>query len=224
MRSALRVGPPSCTPQVVQETTPADRCVCVNLDGRDIYFEKADLPDPPAIHFSDDIPGLFLEWHASRRLIIAGHGIPIKHWDKLYKKRNKLVETDAWKAIKVEWGNWKFLVEERERFPTEDAFWHAYSDEKGERMSYQHILDKLQQGRGCTDDADYDAAMKYFEGNLERADTRGLFRYRKRGIWRVCSKRLTIARIWRKLLSEDPEIQANWAAMQSANTSGSGEP
>jgi len=38
---------------------------------------------------------------------INGRGIPVKYWDVFYKKRNRHVETDAWKAIKVQWGNWK---------------------------------------------------------------------------------------------------------------------
>ncbi|KAH9840011.1 uncharacterized protein C8Q71DRAFT_703190 [Rhodofomes roseus] len=205
---------PRITRTVPQEIAPANNRVCINLDGQDIYFDKSDLPDPPAVHFSDNISALFREWHESRRLVVAGHGIPIKYWDKLYQKRNGFVNTDAWRAIKVEWGNWKFLVDEHARFPTDEAFWDAHSNEKGERMSYQHILDKLQHSRCCTDDADYSAAIQYFQGNLEHPDARGAFKYKKGGVWRVASRKLVVARIWRKLLEQDPEVRAKWVAMQ----------
>ncbi|KZT72430.1 hypothetical protein DAEQUDRAFT_755239 [Daedalea quercina L-15889] len=196
-------------------TSARQRPVCINLDGEDLHVDKTHLPDPPAIHFSDDIPALFREWHASQLLVIAGRGIPIKHWDKLYKKRNGIAETDAWHAIKVEWGNWKFLVEEHDQFPSENAFWAEYSSEEGERLSYQQILDKLQDHRGSTDDADYYAAMRYFGNDLDRADAQGAFRYRKSGKPMIYTKRGKVAQKWRKLLAEDAEIRANWDAMQA---------
>ncbi|TFY58918.1 hypothetical protein EVJ58_g6115 [Rhodofomes roseus] len=197
-----------------QSSTPSHQRIRISLDDQDIHIDKTHLPDPPAIHFSDDIPALFEQWNTSQLLKIDGHGIPIKHWDKVYKKRNGLVETDAWKAIKVEWGNWKFLVTERERFPSEDAFWKVYTNEKGERLSYQQVLDKLQEERGCTDEADFKAVMQYFDGDLDRVDASGAFRYKKSGQWRVCSKKLVVARTWRKLLATDTAIRSNWEAMQ----------
>ncbi|KAH9913413.1 uncharacterized protein B0H18DRAFT_888284 [Fomitopsis serialis] len=204
------------------QSTTSTQHIRISLDGHDIQFDRAHLPDPPAIHFSDDISALFRDWHMSQWLRINGRGIPIKHWDKIYKKRNGLVETDAWKAIKVEWGNWKFLVAERERFPSEETFWNMYSDEKGEKLSYQQILDKLQEGRGCTDEVDYNAAMQYFGGDLDRADAHGAFRYRKSGKWIISSKKLVVARTWRKILAEDAGIRSNWEAMQQVSGSSDG--
>lgn len=109
-------GPPpagiSATSSTSEKATTATsgRPLCVSLDGQDFYFQAADLPsNPPSIHYSDDIPGLFRDWHSSGLLVVSGHGIPIKHWDKFYKKRGYggVVTTDVWETIKAEWGNWK---------------------------------------------------------------------------------------------------------------------
>ncbi|KAH9842314.1 uncharacterized protein C8Q71DRAFT_876050 [Rhodofomes roseus] len=179
-----------------------------------VRFRRLERGDEP-----DNIPSLFREWHTSNLLTIAGRGIPVKHWDKVYKKRSGVVETDAWHALRVEWGNWKFLAEERDRFSSEDAFWDKYSNEERERLSYQQILDRLQKDRTWTDAADYDAAMRYFGGDLGRSDTQGVFRYKKSGKWRICDKKLTVAKKWRALLEKDETIRANWEAMQAASPS-----
>lgn len=91
-------------------TTPSSRevRVCAKLGNEDFYFNKSQLPNPPPpIHFSQDISGLFREWHSSQRLKISGRGIPIKYWEALYKKRKGLTDSGAWKLIGVEWLNWK---------------------------------------------------------------------------------------------------------------------
>jgi len=49
---------------------------------------------------------------------------------------------------------------------------------------------------------------------LDRDDARGAFRYKKRGKLYVASKKLVVARIWRKLLQDDAEIAARWASMK----------
>ncbi|KAH9842317.1 uncharacterized protein C8Q71DRAFT_852898 [Rhodofomes roseus] len=213
----LASDPPTLSTPVLPH--PPQRPVCISLDGENIYVDRTHIPDPPAIHLSDNIPSLFREWHTSNLLTIAGRGIPVKHWDKVYKKRSGVVETDAWHALRVEWGNWKFLAEERDRFSSEDAFWDKYSNEERERLSYQQILDRLQKDRTWTDAADYDAAMRYFGGDLGRSDTQGVFRYKKSGKWRICDKKLTVAKKWRALLEKDETIRANWEAMQAASPS-----
>ncbi|EPS94613.1 hypothetical protein FOMPIDRAFT_1054901 [Fomitopsis schrenkii] len=192
--------------------------VCARLDDEDFYFDKAHLPDPPSIHYSQDIPALFREWHSSQLLTINGRGIAIKHWEALYKKRKGFTDSNAWKVIGVEWLNWKFLVEERERFPSEEAFWTEYSDEKQERMSYQQILDKLKAARTHRDDLDYKAAMRYFGGNLDRADAKGKFQYKKGGKSMLMRKRRDVAKKWRELLAEDDSLQAGWTTMQQNGT------
>ncbi|KAH9842310.1 uncharacterized protein C8Q71DRAFT_852880 [Rhodofomes roseus] len=169
--------------------TPSNSLDLVNLDW---YLETMLRPaQGSTTQAIQQHPILFREWHTSNLLTIAGRGIPVKHWDKVYKKRSGVVETDAWHALRVEWGNWKFLAEERDRFSSEDAFW-----------------DKLQKDRTWTDAADYDAAMRYFGGDLGRSDTQGVFRYKKSGKWRICDKKLTVAKKWRALLEKDETIRA----------------
>ena len=108
----------------------------------------------------------------------------------------------------------QFLVEERERFPSEEAFWAEYSNEKHEPMSYQQILDRLKAARAHQDDLDYEAAMQYFGSNLDRADTKGKFRYKKGGKSMLMCKRRDVAKKWRELLAEDNALRVRWAAMQ----------
>ncbi|EPS93784.1 hypothetical protein FOMPIDRAFT_92652 [Fomitopsis schrenkii] len=100
-----------CAPRT---SFPRVQQAVVSINGKDILIEPVHLPDPPAVHFSKDIPALFHEWHSSQMLMISGRGIPIKHWDKIYKKTGGTIagKKDIWQAIKAEWGNWKFLVEE----------------------------------------------------------------------------------------------------------------
>lgn len=81
--------------------------VCARLDDEDFYFDKTCLPDPPSIHYSQDIPALFREWHSSQLLTIDGRGIAIKHWEALYKKCKGFTDSNTWKVIGVEWLNWK---------------------------------------------------------------------------------------------------------------------
>lgn len=108
----------------------------------------------------------------------------------------------------------QFLVEERERFPSEEAFWAEYSNEKQERMSYQQILDRLKMARAHQDDLDYEAAMRYFGGNLNRADAKGKFNYKKGGKSMLMHKRRDVAKKWRELFAEDDALRVGWAAMQ----------
>ncbi|GBE85534.1 hypothetical protein SCP_0800510 [Sparassis crispa] len=114
----------------------------------------------------------------------------------------------------MEWGNWKFIVEERDELGSDDAFWEVYSNENGERLRYQQILDKLKARRADQSACDAAAAHSYFDGNLERADANGAFRYHKRGVWYTHSKDTDIAKHWRSLLKNSLEIAHSWASMQ----------
>ena len=108
----------------------------------------------------------------------------------------------------------QFLVEERERFPSEEAFWAEYSNEKQERMSYQQILDRLKMARTHQDDLDYEAVMRYFDRNLDHVDAKGKFRYKKGGKSVLMCKRRDVAKKWRELLAEDDTLRVGWDAMQ----------
>jgi hypothetical protein len=88
------------------ESIPQDKLAIVKLGDEEFAVDRTQIPDPPAKHFSHDIPGLFEQWHHSNCLVVNGRGIPIKHWPQFYQAK-KGFKSGAWKAIRVEWGNWK---------------------------------------------------------------------------------------------------------------------
>jgi len=83
--------------------------VIVQLGDSEFSFDQTMVDDPPAKHFSEDIEGLFEQWNNSSLLIVNGHRIPIKYWPEFYQAK-KGFKSGAWKAIRVEWGNWKVIL------------------------------------------------------------------------------------------------------------------
>ncbi|KAJ7817001.1 hypothetical protein B0H13DRAFT_2380010 [Mycena leptocephala] len=88
------------------------------------------------------------------------------------------------------WGNWKFLVEERQEFANDDDFWSSYSTAEGARLRYQQILDKLKEGRESRDKSDAVAARRFFSDDLDHPDANGA------------------------LYENNADIAARWAAIQ----------
>ena len=80
--------------------------VIVKLGDEEFACDHTQVNDPPMRHFSNNISGLFEHWHCSDYLVVNGRGIPIKYWPEFYKAK-KGFKAGAWKAIRVEWGNWK---------------------------------------------------------------------------------------------------------------------
>ena len=101
-----------------------------------LTFDINIVPNPPPTSFANNVDLLFSEWYQSQRVIVAGQGIPIRHWDKLYcTTRPEFV----WRSMQSNWNNWKvssnfgpprrtrrnkitlpftqFIVEEYETFP-----------------------------------------------------------------------------------------------------------
>lgn len=97
------VGVPS------EAIAPDNLRILVLPNGREIPYDKSiPLRDPPGKHFSQRLPELFKEWHESDLVRLNGHGIPVKHWDLVYKVRTLgISESGQWAAIRKEWGNWK---------------------------------------------------------------------------------------------------------------------
>jgi hypothetical protein len=81
----------------------------VKLGDEEFACDRTQISDPPAKHFSNNISGLFQQWHQSEYLVVNGRGIPIKYWPEFYQAK-KGFKSGAWKAIRVEWGNWKVSV------------------------------------------------------------------------------------------------------------------
>ena len=85
-----------------------EKVVTVMLGDEEFAFDRTTVNDPPAKHFSEDIDGLFEQWNNSDLLVVNGRSIPIKYWPQFYQAK-KGIKSGAWKAIRVEWGNWKVL-------------------------------------------------------------------------------------------------------------------
>ncbi|KAI0820316.1 hypothetical protein BC628DRAFT_918558 [Trametes gibbosa] len=185
------------------------------LDGERIPFDKTTVPNPPQISFASDVSQLFREWHQSNLLVVGGRGIPIKHWIWFYKKRAH-IKGHVWDVIRAKWNKWKSIVEEREKYPSEEAFWEKYSDpETGKRLTQQGIIVRIQTNRAADNKRDADAALEFFGGNLARQDAHGYFTYTKNNITSLCTKPEAIARKWRELLVSYPEIATAWQQMHA---------
>ncbi|KAG2745160.1 hypothetical protein P692DRAFT_20837017 [Suillus brevipes Sb2] len=177
------------------------------LDGEKFEYDKALVPEPPTIHLSQDIDQLCKEWESSNLLCVGGRGIPVKHWGEFYK-RGKGVKNTAWDALRVEWGNWKFIAEERQRYPDTASFWCAFSDGNGKRFSYQQILNCIADRRISAAARDANDAPTFFGGDLDNPLAEGAFRYNKGGKSYLSSKDDAVTKKWRELLATRPDISS----------------
>lgn len=188
------------TAAVPTQSIPPSNLAVLQLDDGELAFDKTTVMPPPAVRFSTDISALFREWHHSTYLVVNGRGIPVKFWGDVYKKCTGQ-NSKAWALRKVQWGQWKFIVEERSRFASDDAFWMAWTDTNGQRVGYTKLCDTLQRQRVARDARDAATARSFFNGNLDHPDAQGIFRYAKSGVSKLMSKDVDVARKWRELLA-----------------------
>ncbi|KAF9232247.1 hypothetical protein BU15DRAFT_81457 [Melanogaster broomeanus] len=140
--------------------------------------------------------------------------IPVKYWPEFYKKASG-AKPHAWQALRVEWGNWKYIAEEWDRHHDSVSFWHKFSNERGEPLLYKAILEILAKQRNANTVQDATNARSFFGGNLSHPDAQGAFSYVKSGKTFLATKDDVIARKWQTLLKNDPDISARWAAIQT---------
>ena len=113
----------------------------------------------------------------------------------------------------------QFICEEKERLGSEDKFWTKFSDANGTQLRFQAILNQLQSERKERDAKDSANALRFFHGDLAHPRAKGRFGYKKGGrIVSIPTKDAKIARVWRKMLEEDAEVAAQWAAVDTENT------
>ncbi|KAG0702939.1 hypothetical protein DFH29DRAFT_874793 [Suillus ampliporus] len=190
-------------------TIPPRNLAIVQLEDGELAFDKTAVMRPPAVRFLTDVSALFREWHCSTYLVVNGRGIPIKYWGEVYKKCAG-ENSKAWALRKVQWRQWKFIVEEWSHFASDDAFWAAWSDASGQRTGYTQICDTLQRQRVQRDAQDATAARTFFGGSLGHSDAQGAFAYSKSGVARLMSKDVDVARKWRDLLAADNALARRW--------------
>ncbi|KAJ6544720.1 hypothetical protein B0H10DRAFT_2244129 [Mycena sp. CBHHK59/15] len=205
---------PSTSTVVPADAIDPANLMVVLLDDEELTFDYTRVPNPPNIHFSGDIPRLFREWESSTLLIVNGRGIAIKYWPLFYRRRKQGLnhKNGAWDKIRTVWGNWKFLVEERQRFQSEEQFWRKYTTADNAHLRYQQILDALKEVRESQEKSDADAARRFFDNNLDHPDADGAFAYTKSGQRRIKEKDSAVAEIWRELLANNADIARRWAA------------
>ncbi|KAI0327610.1 hypothetical protein GY45DRAFT_1100462 [Cubamyces sp. BRFM 1775] len=209
------VANPTCShssqrvPSSLSSAIAPEHLMYFDLNGEQIAFDRTSVPNPPSISFAEDISALFKEWHQSELLTVSGRGIPIKYWPWFYQKRTH-IKNHAWDVIRSKWNKWKHLVEERDRFPSDDAFWARYSDAEGKHFNQQTILAHLQKAREEENNRDAAAALKFFDNDLNHPLAHGYFVYKKGNVFSLCSKPEAIARKWRELLNHHPEVANAW--------------
>ncbi|KAG1896037.1 uncharacterized protein F5891DRAFT_1193475 [Suillus fuscotomentosus] len=141
---------PAAQMAIPTQSIPPSNLSILQLEGRELAFNKTMVMPPPAVRFSTDISALFREWHQSMYLVVNRNGIPIKFWGDVYKKCTGQ-NSKAWALRKVQWGQWKFIMEECLRFASDDAFWTAWTDANGQHIRYTKLCDTLQRQRMARD-------------------------------------------------------------------------
>ena len=227
-------------PTRVTSSAPSIECntkthLFVTFGNEKVVFERKLFPPaPPAKHFSNDIDSLFKEWHQSNLLMIGDRGIPIKYWDLIYKAKAS-GNSAGWSVLRNEWGSWKvslndidtamhdsqyqqFIVEERDRLGSDQAFGDKFKDSRGNRLSYQTILNQLKEERKQRNERDYEEAFKIFNGDFYGDKADGMFLYTKDTELTKFSDHDRIARKWRALKAENPDIVAQLTASQIDDT------
>ncbi|KDQ61320.1 hypothetical protein JAAARDRAFT_579445 [Jaapia argillacea MUCL 33604] len=219
---AKATGDPGLNGPASQESQPIGNPKVIDLakitvDGVEIQFDLALLPEPPAVSFSDNMSELFREWSKSEKgyLTISGHKIPICQWD-LYKCRRRggiCKDSRYWSKLRASWHNWKYVVEEFQKYPSEDTFHDAFVTSTGKRMCYSQILDRITKAKETGRSqfkADAEAARTFFGGQLDDPKAMGKFQYKKSGKWRIRSTDEQVAMAWRVLLEENEDIKLEW--------------
>jgi hypothetical protein len=79
-------------------------------NGTQLTLTLAEIPDPPAVSFVNNIPWLnqmwddiSIHWRHESRLHIQGHPIALSHWPVLYRYSG----VTTWKGIKGKFFKWK---------------------------------------------------------------------------------------------------------------------
>lgn len=101
----------TCTPPPLPAPIVKLNSRTIMLNGIKIRVDPKEIPITPlAMKFSNDLNGLFREWHSSTLLKIAGHGIPLKLWPEVYKLAGQAHWSSWQQTHKVLWSNFKVCL------------------------------------------------------------------------------------------------------------------
>lgn len=83
-------------------------CTLVFGDGELLHYHAEDVPDPPALNITGNIPKLArmwddssIDWDRSSPLVIKDVPIALKHWKEVYSG------SKIWAGIKQTWHSWR---------------------------------------------------------------------------------------------------------------------
>ena len=111
----------------------------------------------------------------------------------------------------------QFIANERERLGSDTEFWRKFSDSKGDKFTYQRILDTLQDERKDRDQQDCDEAKRLFGDDFGRPEAGNHFKYRKTNRGLVVFQDVgKIAKKWRDLKAKDPNLVERMEAILAA--------
>lgn len=211
--SPTRVSPTATTavlpsePAFTQTLARADAVrITVQLGDEVFEFDPVSVPDVPSMIYSTKLDLLFKHWDTTKDnplLVVEGRGIPVKYWPKFYNKRKGVsVNASSWANRKGQWNTWKFIMEERERFQTDEEFWARWSHEPGKRFNFQSMKIALQGQRSAENKRYADEARTYFADKPGECDK--FFRYTKGGHPQTLKSDASIADKWRKRTDSSP--------------------
>ncbi|KLO03848.1 hypothetical protein SCHPADRAFT_990199, partial [Schizopora paradoxa] len=183
-------------------TAPVQR-ITIQMGDNEFTFDPMSVPDVPNVNYSQKIDELFVDWDSELRasLVVEKQKIPIKYWPEFYKKRKGVTKASSWGSRKGQWGKWRDIVEERQRFSSNADFWTKWSNANGQRMNYNTITKCLKESRAIDDKREADEARAFYENRPE--DGREFFGYTKSGAQCAMTTDEAIARKWRKVKEEN---------------------
>ncbi|KAG1901177.1 uncharacterized protein F5891DRAFT_950945, partial [Suillus fuscotomentosus] len=169
-------------------------------DGTMLQLDDSDIPDPPAISFSNDISSLNSmwddhteHWQGASFIVIQGHPIAIEHWPVLYRYGRD----QQWKGTKNKWTDWRDIIQcYRQGSPEE--FWAKFSID-GEHMTFTTIIQKLRDVRKETHSHIMQQAYEEFGATFNAH-----FTYRRGGKEYVMTKPSAIAKRYTELTGKGP--------------------
>ncbi|PPQ82792.1 hypothetical protein CVT24_009895 [Panaeolus cyanescens] len=182
-------------------------------NGRTISVVKDDIPNPPALTFSNEEISLLNgmwdytspHWQDTSPLIVKNMRIPIKYWRDLYNSRTKLPsgkqwKEGQWKGVKSCYGKWRIIVARWRRLSQEE-FWQDFTLPDGSRMVMSTMTAQLATIR-AREDAKHAEEARHEYGN----DFSATFGYFKHGKYFIKTRNSDIAKQYRKIKN----IKTDW--------------
>ncbi|TEB15130.1 hypothetical protein FA13DRAFT_1567703, partial [Coprinellus micaceus] len=140
-----------------------------------LVFTSDDVPPPPSVQFSKDIPLLGRMWDDR-----------LPGWDG--------VSYLTIKSVSIALVYWREVYSGRYRGGVHNSFWSRFSDAEGNHMDYTTTLRAIQDDRRKDDEEQVKRAREEYGSRFDK-----VFTYRKGNTWHVLTKDVDIAKKYRSL-------------------------